>query len=637
MNIKDIAKLSGVSPTTVSKIINRKDDNISPATRERVLEIVNRYQYTPFSEVLRRSAAHSRLIGAIVPNNVDSYYANIIRHLDKNLISQGYNLIICNTDGDPEAETVAYNLLCARMVECIVFMGEFQSPALSEKIVSSGIPYVILDPNNNIQNSIKIHFNDQKSMALLIEHFFTKNHEKIALVVDKKDQHLIRYYRQQMERRKQVYDASMVFETVFSSQETEGILDIIIKTGTKAIVAGNLRIARELYKYASLKHLAVGRDFSLAAFDDQNYGESLTPDLTCIKFPFERYGRKISQIVLGLIEGKAVPGEIHTVSGLFHAGDSVSENIQDNQKKIVVVGTINMDVMLEVEYLPKSGETVIIRNKTILPGGKGANQAIGAAYLGGKVSLIGRLGNDMYGKKLYHNLHAANVNVRGVVFDNSSDTGRAYIYMTDQAEYSIGVHAGANERLDKRQIDQFLDKILQAEYCLVQTEIPLEVIEYLDEICGANGIRMILKPSPAIKLPDNLLKGLYMLVPNETELHRMVPENLSIEEKVDVLLRRGVSNIILTLGENGCYYSDGNSGIYFKAAEVNVVDTTGASDAFISALAVYLCNGENISQAIEYANIAAGISITRVGVQSALADRKAVEMMYRNYPSQLHP
>jgi len=140
---------------------------------------------------------------------------------------------------------------------------------------------------------------------------------------------------------------------------------------------------------------------------------------------------------------------------------------------------------------------------------------------------------------------------------------------------------------------------------------------------------MILKPSPAKELSDELLKNIFMLVPNEVEINYIVPGPQTLEEKVDILLSRGTPGVVLTLGERGCYYADKLKKQYFKPMEIEVVDTAGASDAFISALAVYLAEGVNMDQAIDYANIAAGISISRIGVQSALADRNTIETKYK--------
>lgn len=637
MNMKDIAKLAGVSPSTVSKVINNKDQNISKQTRKKVMEVVNRYQYTPFSKALARSGARTRLVGVLLPNLADTYHAHILRGLENALSRQGYNLILCNTDGRAAEESAAFQLLRLRRVECVAVLGKLHNQELGDTIAASGIPCLDLDAENSIRNSVQIFFDLQQSVAALVEHFLAMQHGKIALIL-KKNNHRFRHcFRQEMQQHNRYYDSSLVFAVDPHSAELEEALDVLLHAGVRAVLVDGISIAQGVYTYAAFKHLRVGEDFSIAALDDHAAAATMRPSLTCIRYPFDAFGDAAVQAAVRMMEEKSLSSNAIPVPVTLVKRNSVQRMAPDNRNRIVVVGSMNMDVMLEVEHLPRAGETVIIGGKTILPGGKGANQAIGAARLGAKVDMIGRLGNDVYGKELYHNFYTAGVGVQGVEFDNKYDTGRAYIYITDDAQYSIGVHAGANLQLDKEQIEKYQKEILRASYCLVQTEISMDTVVYLGELCKKNNVRVILKPSPAKTLPDKLLKNLYMLVPNQTELNQMLPGAGSAEEKVAALLRRGVSHVILTLGKDGCYHSDGRTGTYYPAATVNVVDTTGASDAFISALAAYLSAEHSIPQAIEFANIAAGISITRLGVQSALPDRKAVGMMYRGYPAQLHP
>ena len=629
MTIKEIAKLAGVSPSTVSKIINQKDENISDETRRHVLDVVERHNYSPIAKALERSTLHTRLVGVVTPNIIDGYFANIINCLERILSKQGYNLIVCNTDGDGGTEVDALNLLRARHVECIVVFCEKASHDLENNIAACDIPCIVINPDENMSFNFSVALNYKQAISSLMQVFFDNNHNKIALITQAGDKRFKSYYRNELEKAGQVFDDSMVFEMDNDNSNSIEILDTVLKTGYRAILAANMNIASGIYTAGYIRHLVVGSDFSIAAFDDQNFADSLSPQLTCVKADFQEMAETILSIVLNVIEKKEVSNRSCTVDAVLCFGNSISEITKKQRPNIAVIGTINMDVMLKVSHLPNAGETIIITDKIVLPGGKGANQAVGAAKLDAEVGVIGRLGNDLYGKELFHNLHSANINVAGVVFDNQYQTGRAYIYVTDHGDYSIGVHAGANDGLDRKQIDNYADIIKQASYCLVQTEIPMETVEYIGQFCVRNNIRMILKPSPAKELPDNLLKNLFMLVPNEVELNHLVPGSQSLEDKVEVLQGKGASRVVLTLGERGCYYAEKQKKQYFEAMEVEVVDTAGASDAFISALAVYLADGVKVERAIEYANIAAGISISRIGVQSALADRTTIEAKYK--------
>jgi len=629
MTIKNIAKLAGVSPSTVSKIINKKDDGISEETRRRVLDIVEQHHYSPIAKALERASVNTRLIGVVAPNILNSYFAKIIHALERALSKRGYSLIVCNTGGDCKAESEAFTLLKARHAVCAVVLCEMASSKLAENILNCGIACVAINPGEGLSYNAAVSLNYEQAVCSLMQVFFSNNHNKVALVTKPGDSRFKELYKNELEKAGQVFDSSMVFEMQSDNSNSSEILETVLKTGYRAILADSNSIANAIYTGSYMRHIVVGSDFSIAAFDDRSFTEPLSPKLTCAKPDTEEMAKAIASAALDIAEGKEPSENLKIIDTALCLGESVSKNLSKQKPSIAVVGTINMDVMLEIPHLPSAGETLIITDKTVLPGGKGANQAVGAAKLGAEVSMIGKLGNDLSGKELFHNLHSANINITGVDFDNRYQTGRAYIYITDHADYSIGVYAGANEGLDREQIDKYADIIRQASHCLVQTEIPMDTVEYLGQLCSKNNTRMILKPSPAKELSDELLKNIFMLVPNEVEINYIIPGSQSLEDKVDILLSRGAPRVVLTLSERGCYYADKIKKKYFKPIEVEVVDTAGASDAFISALAVYLAEGTEMDLAIDYANIAAGISISRIGVQSALADRNTVEAKYK--------
>lgn len=626
MTIKEIAKLANVSASTVSKILSGKDKHISEETRSRVTDIVDRYQYSPKSKALR-SSLRSHLIGAIVPDMSSRYTSHLLRNVEKEIVKHGFNLAVCNTGSESESEDNALNLLVARRVECLIIMDGKMRPKFKEDIIRSEIPYILLN-SQNIEG-VKVNFDYQKAVHMLMKHLIDKNHQKIALIIREKEHLIKQHYRQEIEKNQRIFDDSMIFDVSHNLSDIPEVLDTILRTGYRAVLAESMIIAEKLCVHSSFRRLDVGKDFSLAAIDDQNLADYMTPALTCAKLPFEEYALTITNTALQLTEGKDV-ADLQMVAPIFFPGTTVGKNIEEQKPRIAVVGTINMDVMMEVAKIPCPGETVVIREKTFLPGGKGANQAVGAAKLGAKVSMIGRLGNDLHGKELYQHLYSADIDLQGVSFDNRCSSGWAYIYVTDKAEYASGIHSGANIELDREHIGRFKNEIIQASYCLAQTEISMNAVEYLGELCAKNHVRLILKPSSAEELSEHLLRNIYMLIPSKSEINRLIPKAVSLEEKVEILIQRGAPRVILTLGERGCYYSDGKIRKYFKAAKVNVVDTMGASDAFISALAVYLAEGRtSMDKSITYANIAAGLSVSQIGVQAALPDRNAVEIMYR--------
>jgi ribokinase len=297
-------------------------------------------------------------------------------------------------------------------------------------------------------------------------------------------------------------------------------------------------------------------------------------------------------------------------------------------KKIVVVGSINMDVVIRVPRIPAVGETVLAKGQNLFGGGKGANQAIAASRLGGNVYMIGRLGDDVYGKKLHQELVKSNVNVEGVEFDPEVPTGTAYIYVSDQGENNIVVNPGANSKVDRNQIDRYEELFHDAEYCVIQMEIPIDTVEYVITLCKKKKLKVILNPAPAHALSDEAFKNLYIISPNETELDILCEGNGSLEEKAEVLHNKGVKNVIVTLGEKGCMMVNNGGVKYFPAPPFSPVDTTAAGDAFVAGITVGLCEKMELGKAIKFASYVAGITISREGAQASLPARKMVDSYF---------
>jgi ribokinase len=300
-------------------------------------------------------------------------------------------------------------------------------------------------------------------------------------------------------------------------------------------------------------------------------------------------------------------------------------------KRIVVVGSINLDLVAATDRIPIAGETVRGFSFRTFPGGKGANQAVGAARLGGSVSMIGRLGSDAFGVELRDSLEQSNVNTNAVQLVSGS-SGVALITTDPQGENAITVVAGANAYLSPASLDSNIELIRTAGILLTQLEIPLETVEHLAAIAAQEGVPLMLDPAPARALPPALLKRIEWLTPNETETSMLTgsgPGELSdelIEDAANALLDRGSRNVILKLGDRGCYValSDGARQLV-PAYSVNPVDTTAAGDAFNGAFAVALMNGQGAIEAASWASAVAAISVTRAGAQASMPTSSEVE------------
>lgn len=298
-------------------------------------------------------------------------------------------------------------------------------------------------------------------------------------------------------------------------------------------------------------------------------------------------------------------------------------------ERIVVIGSCNTDMVINTERLPLPGETIIGGSFFMNAGGKGANQAVAAARLGGNVSFMAKVGNDHFGSRSIEQYKAEGIDVGHILVDAGQPSGVALIMVDGKGENCIAVASGANAMLTPEDIDKAVGMIEHGDIVLMQLETPLETVEYAARIAKEKGKRVVLNPAPALHLPDSLLNNLYMLIANETETEYIsgvkITDMESICRAADVIGGRGVENVVITLGSKGAFIKE--NGAYHKvpAIKVKAVDATAAGDTFCGALCVALAEKKGILDAVEFANKCASITVTRMGAQSSLPYRSEVD------------
>lgn len=289
-------------------------------------------------------------------------------------------------------------------------------------------------------------------------------------------------------------------------------------------------------------------------------------------------------------------------------------------KDIVVIGSLNMDLVMQAARLPKLGETVLCNeNYKMIPGGKGANQAVAVAKLGGKSIFVGRRGNDSFGTTLASNLKKSNVITNYLTIDKKSPTGMALVMIDKNGDNSILVSAGANRECCKKDIDKVIPVLAKASILVVQLEIPFEIVSYAISLANKYNVPVLLDAGPARKLPNNIFKKIDIISPNETETEILIGVKIKNIETAKIAAKKflnlGVKTVILKLGEKGALLATGKEIHYVKGIKVKTVDTTAAGDAFTGALAVGYAQGKSLLESVSYANYVGALTVTKLGAQ----------------------
>jgi ribokinase len=296
--------------------------------------------------------------------------------------------------------------------------------------------------------------------------------------------------------------------------------------------------------------------------------------------------------------------------------------------RILVIGSSNTDMVIKTEKMPVPGETILGGTFLMNPGGKGANQAVAAARLGGNVTFITKRGDDLFGKQAVGLFMREGIDIRYVVKDPELPSGVALITVDSSGENSIVVAPGSNGNLQPEDIPYKVFNAEKYRILLLQLEIPVLTVEFSVKNACEKGIKVILNPAPAQKLSDELLACTWLITPNETEVEILtgihINNNSTAEEAALSLQKKGVKNVIITLGASGAFIKSVEFTGMVPGIKVEAVDTTAAGDVFNGALSVALAEGTELKDAVIFANKAASISVTRLGAQASAPYRNEI-------------
>jgi ribokinase len=295
---------------------------------------------------------------------------------------------------------------------------------------------------------------------------------------------------------------------------------------------------------------------------------------------------------------------------------------------IAIIGSSNTDMVIKCHHLPVPGETILGGNFFMNAGGKGANQAVAAARLNGDVTFIAKVGNDVFGTQAIELFNNEKIKTEYIFIDDKNPSGVALITVDANGENCIAVAQGANGNLLVDDLKTLTHVLEQAEIILAQLETPVATIEYAASVATQKSIQFILNPAPACKLPDELLSKISIITPNEKEAEMLtgvaIKDINDAKQAAKILFSKGIKTVIITLGEAGALLYHNNQFDLIAGKKVNAVDTTAAGDVFNGALAVALSEKKSFAEAIEFANTAAAISVTRLGAQASAPYRNEI-------------
>ena len=299
---------------------------------------------------------------------------------------------------------------------------------------------------------------------------------------------------------------------------------------------------------------------------------------------------------------------------------------------VVVLGSINLDLTIEVPHLPVKGETTIGDRFFSAAGGKAANQAVAIAKLGIPVSLVGQVGDDTFGKTLIEGLQANKVNTKGITVNPHTYTGIASIVVDRFGANTIACAAGANNLVREKEIEQFKKMLPKAKIALLELGIPIATVLIAAREAKAHNCLLILDPAPVItNFPEELFGLIDIITPNEIEASQLVGFTVdgvtTARQAASSLQQMGVKNVIITLGSQGSLYSNETESYWIKPIDVPVVDTVAAGDAFNGALTVALASGKKIEEAVRWATVGGALSVTKNGAQSSLPSKESFQQL----------
>lgn len=620
MTINEIAKLAGVSTSTVSKIINNKDENINIETRHRVLKIVKDYNYTPYASAIQSNSSKTFLLGLLLRDSTQAQFMTqgVLESAQEN----GYRIILCNNANSLEEEHKNIAALKNYRVDGIIWEPISEASLQHQHyFLETELPIQFINTELK-ENSCNIDFIKlgYEATQVLID----CAHTQIACLTQP---HNLRSSLVLEGFRRCLFENRITFQNeMILPHEPDPLMRNLYANQFTGVVSSHFSSALAFSEEYGKLQYHIPADLSLISLRDDARENMDYPKISCIKIPYYEFGRFLGSKVIQECEKASLQNSVFETSCALENRLSIDTPFTLRTSKIIVVGSINIDVTLNVDDLPQPGQTVSTSYSATTSGGKGINQSIGVAKLNHPVSLIGRVGNDYEASIIYESLKEHHVDFSAIKRDINMQTGKAYIHVPNDGESTISIFSGANSQLSPNDIKAQSRLFKNTSFCLLQTEIPMDTVIEAAETAKSFGIQTILKPAAIKKIDHALMLNIDFFVPNQKEALLLCPKQTDTEGMADYFLSLGAKNAIITLGEHGCFVKNAQTSFHVNVIPFTPVDTTGGADAFISALAVYLSSGFCLEKSVRIATYAASFCINRQGVVPALIDRNSLEI-----------
>ena len=603
--IKDVAKKAGVGVSTVSRYINRKG-YVSKAASNKIEDAMETLNYYPNAAARSIKSKETKTVAFLLPTISNPFFFELANAIEGALYKKGYKVLLCSVDENKEKEEKYIDMILSNQIDGVISSTGF----ISQRLIDSNLPIVSTDRLNlKFKHVLTVTSNHFKGAEQATLHLIESGCKKLLHIHGSTDIEPALHRRQGFEQTCEKHGIPYV-----SISENRTFNAELIKAYDGVFVWNDV-MAIKLLSFCLENHIRIPQDIQIVGFDNIALASMVYPPITTVGQSIDEIGQATSDMLLWLMKKEEVKPENLIIDTKLIKRLTTKGGHAMN---IVVIGSINMDMITQAGHFPKTGETVMGNDFMILPGGKGANQAVSAARLGAKVHFIGCVGHDAHGDEAIKNLEHNHVNTSRIKKIAHVPTGIAQITVAEK-DNSIIIVQGANAHVSIDIIKENSDVIDQADLVLMQLEIPLETVEYVLDYCAHKGIKTLLNPAPAKPLTDKMIAQATYLTPNHIECETI------FKRCDDELLKAYPNKLIVSRGSQGVSYYDGETIQNIEAHRVDVVDTTGAGDALNGGIGIGIIQGLTLKEAVQFGNKAAAISVQKIGAQSSLPYKEDIQ------------